>query len=308
MVHLQWFEHGSATPFKEFAGTNELFLVSQCDDNSLKCIISKIQGAREDGVGVVEGNYQDNNYFYRLHYDPCAERFTNAAAHELESDQTPLANFCGCCNRQKEAAEYGNIKIENDRNRRVTSVCHKGITYGLLDFVYIYEEPTKPYIIGQVKRFYHTQHKKGPQLKVDVYERVDELHIPLSDQVSNKTFRVADDRKLYKSGKTIEVDFGQVEEKCYVRHKDHIEDRDRFKAEKGRFWVKDKVPASVDPNGYIRLNGLVPLPAEEIEYSERSKIELQLEEYEKSEFFKHNKALRTMVSSNLSHSSVNETS
>jgi hypothetical protein len=308
MVHLQWFEHGSATLFKEFAGTNELFLISQCDDNSPNCIVSKIQVAREEGVGVVEGKYKDNNYFYRLHYEPHAKKYTNAAAHEFESDQARQGNFCCCCIKRKEAAEYNSVRVENDRNGRITFVRHKGITYDRLDFVYIYEDPTKPFTIGQIKKFYHTKNKKGPQLKVDVYERHDELHLPLSDQVSNKTFRVGDEKKLFKSGKTIMVNFEQVEEKCYVRHKDHIEDRDRFKAEKGRFWVKDKIPASVNSMEWIRLNDLVPLPAEEIKYSERSKIELQLEEYEKSEFFKHNKPLRTLVSLKLPQSSIHRMS
>jgi hypothetical protein len=160
-------------------------------------------------------------------------------------------------------------------------------------------------MIGQIKRFYDSEsNNKGPKLKVDVYERHNELHPDLSDQVSLNKFHPRDERRLFKSGKILKVDFEQVEEKCYVRHKDHIEDQDRFKAEKGRFWVKDKVSTCLDPNGCIRLTDLVPLPAEEMKYSERSKIELQLEEYEKSEFFQHNKALRTLVSPNLPHFSV----
>jgi hypothetical protein len=303
MVHFQWFQHGSATVLGELAGTNELFLLSQCDDNAPSCIASKIQVTREEGVRVVEGKYQGcNNYFYRLHYDPSAEKFTNTALHEFESDQ----HSCECCRRRKEATEKDRIRIEKDRNGCINSVCHKGVTYDRLDFVYIYEEPTRPYIIGQIKEINGT--KTNIRLRIEVYERHDELHAHLFDQASDNTFRVADERRLFKSGKTMKVDFEQVEEKCFVRHNDHIEDKDRFKAEKGRFWVKDKVPDHINPNGCIRLRDLVPFPAEEMEYSERSKIELQSEEYEKSEFFKHNKPLRTLVSPNLANSATREMS
>jgi hypothetical protein len=140
MAHFRWFEHGSATVLGELAATHELFLLTKCDSNPLSSIATKIKVTREDGVGVVEGKFGKDSYFYRLHYDDVARKFTTASFPEVQSSQPSISNFCDCCIQRKSAADYDSIRIEEGKNGRIKSVLRKGVSYDRLDFVYIYEE------------------------------------------------------------------------------------------------------------------------------------------------------------------------
>lgn len=53
MFHCRWFSHGSQTILAETANPQALFLLDECDDNPVDCILQKIT-VRHLGAGVLE--------------------------------------------------------------------------------------------------------------------------------------------------------------------------------------------------------------------------------------------------------------
>lgn len=77
MFHARWFIHSSQTVLREAAGTQELLLTDECDDNPVECIIAH---ARVHYLGGAGQPVQPSFNMSEARYQPEAEYATNPAA------------------------------------------------------------------------------------------------------------------------------------------------------------------------------------------------------------------------------------
>jgi BAH domain/C-5 cytosine-specific DNA methylase len=276
---------------KELAGPQELFLLTQCDDNPLSSIACKIQveylggnHSVEDGSLVEQKFLNNNHYFYRLHWHPVNEQFTDAAIYEVGDSKNCGAHHCGCCTTLQRKLLKDQTKIfgsipDNGLNRHFEGFSRGGIDYLLNDFVYIFSDPEVPYQVGQIQKISlagdgytlspkSRTNEKLLKIKVDLYKRYDRFHKSYFEEFQDRQqHAIRDERRLYKSVKTKRIWADQIDGKCHVRHRQHIDDLDKYKDDKDCFWVADEVPPDMDPRGEIRQRDLMPLSPKELKYS-----------------------------------------
>jgi hypothetical protein len=300
MAHFRWFEHGSRTVMKELAGPHELFLVSQCDDNPLSSVASKIQvDFRGDNTpendGAIEQEFmKKDHYFYRMHYDPESEKFTETATYFIHDRDIQEPNNCECCKEAVEKNSRDKFKLmepENGHDERFEGFHLNGVDYFLLDFVYIFSDEKKPYQIGQIKKV--SLDEGGLIVLVDLFKRYDRFHKDYFEEFQdgqNHGFR--DNRRLYKACQTKTIWADQIDGKCYVHHRQDIENLGRYKDQPDRFWADLQVDEMVDPQGVIRPRDLVPLNA--LEYSKITEKKLKAELKQIEAFRKNGRKLQGM--------------
>jgi hypothetical protein len=317
MAHFRWFEHGSKTILKELAGPHELFLLTQCDDNPLSSVAGKIrvdflrgEKVPENGCVVEQGYLNDSHYFYRLHWQPRNEQFTDAAIHEAENSDIQDAHRCACCTELSEKTLKDQTKIiesvlNNGKTNQHEGFHRGGVDYLLNDFVYIFNDPEAPYQIGQIKKIPFTSNdlyfsllksrsnEKSLKIKVELYTRYDRFHKSYFNEfLDGQRHGTRDERRLYKSQRLKSVWADQIDGKCYVRHRQDIDDLEKYKDEDDCFWVADKVSDEVDPKGVIRHRDLRPLPSWELKSLPRHDIHLTVERKRIEDFHRSGKKLR----------------
>jgi hypothetical protein len=298
MAHFQRFEHGSKTVMKEVAGPHELFLLSQCDDNPLSSVASKIQvdfrgEITPENDGAIEQEFmKKDHYFYRMHYDPKSEKFTDTVIYSTHNGDIQEPNDCECC---KEAVEKNSkdkfklIEPESGHNERFEGFHLNGVDYFLLDFVYIFSDERKPYQIGQIKKI--SLDDEGDLIVlVDLYMRYDRFHKDYFEKFQDgQNHSIQDNRRLYKASRTKSIWADSIDGKCYVQHHQDIENLERYKDQPDRFWADLQVDEMVDPYGEIRPRDLVLLNT--LEYSKRTEKKLKAELKRIEAFQKNGKKL-----------------
>lgn len=318
MAHFRWFEHGSKTVMKELAGPHELFLLSQCDDNPLSSVASKIQvdfrgEITPENDGAIEQEFmKKDHYFYRMHYDPKSEKFIDTVTYSTHNRDIQEPNDCESCKEaveknlkdkfkliepDKEAAEKNSkdefklIEPECGNNERFEGFRFNGVDYFLLDFVYIFSDERKPYQIGHIKKI--SLNEDELVVLVDLYKRYDRFHKHYFEEFQDgQNHRARDNRRLYKAGRTKSIWAHSIDGKCYVQHRQDIENLERYKDQPDRFWADLQVDEMVDPHGEIRPRDLVPLDT--LEYSKRTEKQLKAELKQIEAFRNNGKKLRGM--------------
>ncbi|KAK0107707.1 hypothetical protein ONS96_003507 [Cadophora gregata f. sp. sojae] len=305
LAHLRWFEHGSRTLLGQTASSRELFLFQSCDDNPLGCIIKKIsvelvQRSTEYDMESVETSFNDEgNYFYRQYWHPESRSFTHVAASQprTRTGQEQLS-FCECCfeKTEKTASEktqiLGTITCRKGRPT-IQAFIFQGTTYRLYDFVYVVDGQKEVYAIGQVTKIYlprgmisaYNSQAKSQELdenlerritlRIASYQRYDDLLPSFYEEIeSGGKHKVRDSRRLFATGSTFRINAADLDGKCFVFHRDHIDNLDNYKNQNNTFWVEDRLSPHVNPRSSIRLRDLCPLDRDEMTYSTQSKLEL----------------------------------
>ncbi|KAL5318578.1 hypothetical protein ACEPPN_013640 [Leptodophora sp. 'Broadleaf-Isolate-01'] len=309
MAHLRWFSHGAATAIGELASTHELFLLTECNDEEVSCIASKIsvvslERTLGDSFDIPEKQFEKSgNYYYFLHYSPDKKQYTDVAEHETRSQNYSGTEECECCDRQAAKAQTDDVRILGPAKRKGAKLEFKGFkngddSYFLHDFVYVYV-PGKLYHIGQIENIttsngqYNEKKKtvKRNRLRInlDMFARFDEFHPSwLVGLQEGRAHAVRDERRLYYTAKKSVIRLDQLDGKCYVRHPDDINDMNKYKDEPDMFWAKDQVPKHL-AGGMITAADLVPLEEEDLYYSEQSMAELLSKDRQSQEYLNYPK-------------------
>jgi hypothetical protein len=272
MAHFQWLEHGTRTSIGELSSCQELFLLTWCNDEALTCVLKKIHvdclsSHETKSTCLAEVEIAKGRFFYRLHYNIDTYQFTDASLHEKYPIQTPYeSRTCSSCEIIEEKSRECEVRllgmIEHQGSQQfISGVCFKGFSFEkldffLYDFVYVVDseaEVQKPYIICQItsistknesrrySKIGSTIKPKKLKIKVDIFERYDNLHNStwFEEAASGGQHSIRDNRRLYRSGKSMRVPLEDLEGKCHVRHQDHIANMDLYKNEKDTFWLKE---------------------------------------------------------------------
>jgi hypothetical protein len=299
-VHVLWFVHGAEIEvLKELANPKELFLVSECSRVRVKRILTKIRvDYRGNGTtgnpnsGFISEEYTDgDHYFYRQQYNPSGHMFTKAPEHLS----------CISCERGKTEVQDGQVSMLGDvKNGHLNSFRYQRKDYEALDFVYFGnfgpngDHKNKiPYRIGQIKKIKVLDPSKEPSqpedltLYIEVYERSDRFH-PGWSVYADAKHTVRDERKLFRTRTTEKVELANLDGRCFVKHVDHIGDLNAYKDMDDTFWVADQLVPFRDPEE------VMPLPAEQMEYSRASIKALRLRKERIEQFKKYGTPLWTM--------------
>jgi hypothetical protein len=291
-AHMHWLSHGGDTILGETAGPRELFVLDRCDDAPLGSIAGKISVdyiGRDDaegrtGLGVVELNYHEvNHYFYRLAYSEVDDHFEECPDYTFSSYTDK--KHCDCCEKIKleDESKTTFITSEPRLGGAIESIVHRGISYGLYDFVYLTPKETgEPYIIGQIIEIkVNALHQwlkssrpgKKAELRISaqVFKRYDTLFEPyLCEVAQGRVHNRRDCRRLYRdSVRPISVSSDRLDGKCVVRHLEAIEDLDKFKDLDDTFYVADELVdvSRDDQNNQQRLADLEPLGKHDLQQS-----------------------------------------
>ncbi|KAH7397790.1 S-adenosyl-L-methionine-dependent methyltransferase [Cadophora sp. MPI-SDFR-AT-0126] len=322
LVHLRWFEHGARTLLGETASSRELFLCQSCDDNPLGCIITKVEvefipdAAGYDVDSAEAGFNQKYHYFYRQYWHPESRSFTHIEAHRsrttAKNDQGQ-ADLCECCLKKAEKTAGQKTRIMslntvNNGRATISAFSLYETVYRLHDFVYVVDGQREVYEIGQITQIYlhqgailHSKTKsrevdeKNISIRVSCFRRYDDLLPSFQKEVdSGAKQKVRDSRRLLATGAIIRVNAVDLDGKCYVLHRDHIEDLDSFKDQKDTFWVQERVSEKINPKSHIRLRDLRHLDSEDMIYSSESNAEFHTQMKRVQDFLKHGKKPRTL--------------
>jgi DNA-cytosine methyltransferase len=327
MAHFQWFEHGTRTSIGELSSCQELFLLTWCNDEALTCVLKKIYVDRlspheNKSTSLAEVEIAKGLFFYRFHYNPDTFQFTDASLHEKDPGQTlDEGRTCSSCEVTEEKSRACEVrllgKIEHQGPEQfIKGVCFKGFSFGnvdyfLYDFVYIVEpgaKVQKPYIICQITSI-STKNKsrrykeigamikpKKLKIKVNIFERYDTLQNStwFEEATSGRRHSIRDNKRLYRSGKSMKIQLEDLEGKCHVRHQNHIANMDLYKEQKNTFWLKEEVKRGIDPHGVIRREDLCLLRPEHIQYSAQSEEEIAFKREIEADFLENGTKLRAM--------------
>lgn len=317
---MRWFEHGAETFLGEVAGPHELFLLSECNDNSLRSIACKIevehlgkdQSKGRTGLGPVEDTIRDpNQYFYRLGYNSVTRTFADPVELSSESTTDLLPNFCHCCSWSSKSQEVEKVRVIGS-SEAIDGLRRGGVEYHLLDFVYILDEKQggeQVYDIGQITRIFlvgrahfggHLSSEtleEDLRVNVELFKRYDDL-LPssLEEIKEGRLPQARDERRLFMQNKTSKIKVDALDGKCRVRHRHHVANLDDYKNEEDAFWVTEKRPTSLLGVARICAEQLEPLPPEQMQYSEKTLHEDANHEEKKAAFVQDGKALRGLVS------------
>lgn len=321
MVHIRWFEFGS-TLLGELASHNGLFALTLCQDIPLGHICGKIKvefPKEENFHGVAELSVPKDCFFYRFHYDFNTQQYTEASLHEsLEPENTRGLQHCYCCSKNQHLDTNEKVKLlgklpNQGPQQYFKGVCYehtslRKVTYHLNDFVYIFESPDAPYTIGQIIKIStkdpyrniakdSTIRPKHLKVTVDIFERYDAFHTSWWSELSqSKRHGIRDERHLYRTGRSKQIDVGDLDGKCYVKHRDHIHDLGAFKDKKDTFWVNEEVKSGTHSN-FIRHTDLHPMVPEKLKYPTETEAEMALEQEKLDDFLTNSPKLRGMVCS-----------
>ncbi|KAL2069986.1 hypothetical protein VTL71DRAFT_14666 [Oculimacula yallundae] len=297
-AHIQWFDHASATIQGELACAHELLLLSQCSDEDVGCIASKITVTPIDNSlvekgGIVEEKFiRDKEYFCRFHYNPDTYTFTDASIYDFANDDHAESGPCEVCNKRTAAdKEEGSIKILGPSQREGSKLHFQGFrvrdtNYYLYNFVYIFEDEKEVYKIGQIVDISARAQGYDPKkamvkeqklhIKVGIYQRFDDFQKPwFKAIVKGSVPRVRDERRLYYTGINCPTTVNELDGKCCVQHREEIENFDAYKDKDDHFWVDQQVSETIRPGDLVKRSDLVPLCSEDMRYSEHSTTEAE---------------------------------
>jgi hypothetical protein len=316
---MHWLSHGGDTILGETAGPRELFVLYRCDDAPLGSIAGKVLvdfvGLSDtkccNGLGAVELNYQEvNHYFYRLAYSEVDDRFEEAQDLQLSSKTDK--QYCNCCDmlHEEELSQTTSMLGIAKNDGPIESIMHRGITYGLHDFVYLTpKEPNEPYIIGQIMGIKTNSLrqwlKSSPShmnmdltITVQVFNRYDALLEPYLEEFEHGNGHTRRDcRRLYlDNSRTLAMPLDRFDGKCVVRHIDTIHDFDKFKDLQDTFYIGDQI-SDTKKNTVgrrRRLADLEPLAISGLRQSADSEEKLAVEISRVEAFISRGRKLRAM--------------
>jgi hypothetical protein len=317
---MHWLSHGGDTLLGETAGPRELFVLYRCDDAPLGSIAGKVlvdfvgqdDTKGQDGLGAVELNYHEvNHYFYRLAYSEVDDRFEQIQDLELQSRTEE--QYCNCCEMlaNEESSRSTLVITTSDTNGKIELIMHRGVKYGLRDFIYITpKDSSEPYIIAQItdikasglRQWVKSSPSRGnADLKItaQVFNRYDELLDPYLEEFEHENGHgLRDCRRLYRdNARLMTVSLDRLDGKCIVRHIDHIDDVNKYKDLEDTFYVADQ-RLSTNKNTTLqpprRLLDLNPLFVHELKLSADSEKKLMIEMSRIDAFISKGRKLRAM--------------
>jgi len=316
---MHWLSHGGDTILGETAGARELFVLYRCDDAPLGSIAGKVsvdfvghnEAKGRDGLGAVELNYHEiNHYFYRLAYSEVDDRFEQIQDLQLQSRIEK--QYCTCCEMlaKEESCKSTSIMSTSKENGKVESIMHRGVTYGLHDFVYVTpKDISEPYIIAQITEIkasgLRQWLKSSPsrsnadfKITLQIFNRYGELLDSYLNEIERgNSHSQRDCRRLYRdSARLMTVSLGRLDGKCIVRHIDTIDDLNRFKDLEDTFYVADHIPSTTKNTLHPRrrLADLKPLFAHELKLSADGEETLVVEMSRIDAFKSNGRKLRAM--------------
>jgi DNA (cytosine-5)-methyltransferase 1 len=318
-AHMHWLSHGGDTILGETAGPRELFVLYRCDDAPLGSIAGKVlvdfagQNDAEgcDGLGAVELKYHEvNHYFYRLAYSEVDDRFEQIQDLALLSRTDK--QYCNCCDMIANEKSYRSTSIisASKRDGKVESIMHRGVAYGLHDFVYLTpKELSEPYTIAQITEIkasgLRQWVKSSPsrsnadlRITAQVFNRYDDLLEPYLEEFEHGNGHSQRDcRRLYRdSARFLTVSLDRLDGKCIVQHIDGIDDLCKYKDLEDTFYVAHHVLGTAKNTLGPRrcLADLRPLPARELRLSADSEEHLVVEMSRIDAFISKGRKLRAM--------------
>lgn len=319
MVHIRWFEFGT-TLFGELACHNELFALTLCQDIPLEHIYGKINVDflnRQKVHCVAELGVPKDRFFYRFHYNTTTNQYTEASLHEcFEPGDGTGFQRCYCCTERTHLDADEKVKLQGKLPRQGPQQYYKGVcykqaslnkvTYHLHDFVYIFESLDATYTIGQITKIStkdpHRNMAKDSTIKpkhlkitVNIFERYDMFRSSWWDELSqSKRHGIRDERRLYRTGRSEQIDVGNLDGKCHVKHRDHIHDLDAFKDQKDTFWFNEQVKSATHSD-FIHRSDLHPVSPERVSYPAETEAEMARKKEKFDDFLKNGPKLRGMV-------------
>lgn len=316
---MHWLSHGGDTILGETAGPRELFVLYRCDDAPLGSIAGKVavdftghdDAKGRDGLGAVELNYHEvNHYFYRLAYSEVDDKFEQV--HDLARQSQINKQYCSCCDMiaNDESSRSTSIISTSKKDRKVESIMHRGVTYGVRDFVYLTpKELPEPYTIAQITEIkasgLRQWVKSSPsrsnadlKITVQVFNRYDDLLEPYLEEFERRNGHSQRDcRRLYRdSTRFLTVSLDRLDGKCIVRHVETIDDLNKFKDLEDTFYVADHISSTAKNTLGPRrcLADLKPLFAHELRLSADSEETLVAEMSRVDTFISKGRKLRAM--------------
>ncbi|KAF7722914.1 hypothetical protein EC973_002594 [Apophysomyces ossiformis] len=272
MFHARYFSHGKDTLLQEFAGNRELFLLDECSDNNLDCVMGKCQLTHLDANEKEPVEFgQKNFWFYRYWYDTNYAVFEDAKIHENKHGLDIFGDYRDCMSCQVHAKEKDKNKViwNSGQSRTEDGFRYQGHEYHLHDFVYITTgEPNEPYLIGQIlalettkieeeepsspsrstRKKRSTKRRSSPvasslpaEAKIRVYIRADLVELFDHNKVVEKdNLKFKSSRELYQTDDVRTVNVSLFEGTCWVDHIDAIDDLTVYKKQYDSFYVSKK--------------------------------------------------------------------
>ncbi|KAG8856208.1 hypothetical protein FRB96_006520 [Tulasnella sp. 330] len=220
--HVRWFTHGTRTILRETAGTNELFLIDECDNIAAEAIVAKFRVEfLPNGRIELEGDRDPNRFFYRYLWLPLSATFVQAIDHRNSAHHFQDAH-CRICH-----AKEWNALAEVPRLTGEGNLIVQGETYHLHEFVYVARDNTKSaevFIFGRIIKFKtHSPTVDRVQIYVQIY---DTQAPPDSNTPAPREY---DDRLISSSGRTSVYPTESIQGKFFVvdgseMGEDHLND------------------------------------------------------------------------------------
>ncbi|KAG8875725.1 hypothetical protein FRB97_004784 [Tulasnella sp. 331] len=220
--HVRWFTHGTRTILRETAGTNELFLIDECDNIAAEAIVAKFRVEfLPNGRIELEGDRGPNRFFYRYLWLPLSATFVQAIDHRNSAHHFQDAH-CRICH-----AKEWNALAEVPRLTGEGNLIVQGETYHLHEFVYVARDNTKSaevFIFGRIIKFKtHSPTVDRVQIYVQIY---DTQAPPDSNTPAPREY---DDRLISSSGRTSVYPTESIQGKFFVvdgseMGEDHLND------------------------------------------------------------------------------------
>ncbi|KAL5519396.1 hypothetical protein ACEPAH_1079 [Sanghuangporus vaninii] len=216
-AHVQWLQHASKTILEELAHSQELFLTDTCGDVELSSFLARCRCIKVSSQQRLELHRIDHTeFFYVFSYDQTNGVFRDIS--EVEENPNGFSRRlgdCGLCASKEEDMERKNeecIRLPHDGGPLV-GLERAGVAYHCEDAVLISPATPGPCQIGKITSIIEEDGQFA--LDVQLFERMNDLIRSKEDLVASQY----EERHLFLTEKTLEINSSQVCGKAFVLHK-----------------------------------------------------------------------------------------
>ncbi|OCH93875.1 S-adenosyl-L-methionine-dependent methyltransferase [Obba rivulosa] len=214
--HAQWLQHGSQTLLQETAHSKALFWLNECDDLAMECIFGRcnvhILGSADDEP--LDDGEEENDFFTNgLTWDPGYTAFVQVSNQEMSSAMR-------MCNPEKQCFPCGLKVLRKEQamwkfSEEDQSLSQWGTDYHVSDFVYL-RIPSGDLYLYQIAEIVDIDPgEEVPRVRACLYGRHDLI---LRDLEGDEAWsRITDNRRLFATPTTIEVEACAIEGKAYIK-------------------------------------------------------------------------------------------
>ncbi|KAJ7459958.1 S-adenosyl-L-methionine-dependent methyltransferase [Mycena latifolia] len=220
-LHGVWFAHESQTILQEVAGSQELFVLEECDDINVSSIFRKcdVRQLRPEEEPPNDGDENATSYFYKCVSDgECEWKDTPDDEEEKRlKDLLPAHKACINCGLVVQEQLHRELRLFSGGFTRF------GLTYHVFDFIFVKPDTNSasPLCIGQIE-----------DIRLDETGDV-HCQVRYFKRYTEESMDFKDNRRLYRSRIVNVVQPTDIDGVCYVKF---IEEAD---VEAIEAWIKE---------------------------------------------------------------------